>query len=61
MYRLCSNGEHPLYEKGDTANSYVLKLRDPEWKFGPAFSKYACMLWRRVMTTDIFASFLQTS
>ena len=56
MYRLCSNGEHPLYEKGDTASTYVEKLRDPEWKFGPGFSKYAIapiIVWQ----LDIFLRF----
>ena len=59
MYRLCSNGEHPLYEKGDTASTYVEKLRDPEWKFGPGFSKYAIESSSCGNLISFFAVFLQ--
>lgn len=40
LYLLISGGKHPLWTKGDTSDSYLAKLANPEWIFPEAFNKY---------------------
>lgn len=47
-------GVHPLYEKGDTRDSYSAKLKNIEWKFPNGFSKLGKDLFLNLMKLNSF-------
>ena len=45
-------GAHPLYTRGETAEEYRAKLKDPLWHFPPDFSPLARSLFVRLVKTN---------
>ncbi len=45
-------GSHPLYTRGETAEQYKAKLKDPQWSFPADFSPLAQSLFVRLVKTN---------
>jgi len=57
MYILLSNGNHPLYVKQDTPDTFLEKLKNPQWTFGDNFSELAENFFRKIMSRNPIARY----
>jgi len=57
MYILLSNGNHPLYVKQDTPDTFIEKLKNPQWTFGENFSQLAENFFRKIMSRNPIARY----
>lgn len=51
MYVVIS-GHHPLHVSGESLRTYLKKLDNPKWEFGPEFSPLAQSLFLKLVKTS---------
>lgn len=54
LHILCSRGEHPLKVEGDTSDTYIARLKCPEWHISPLLTPMALSLFTRLTKVDPF-------
>ena len=51
MYILIT-GRHPMYKKGEKTDNYLMKIKEPKWRFPKEFSILARDLFLKLVKVD---------